>query len=675
MQKQMILCTTLPDTTTRSKYEATAKIVDIRGVKHLLCDLYINKIKVARYALNPKEYGKYLYQENKWSTSMNYYSEIKYLGEYERHILGKFNVSDDTAKILKKYGIKKDKNRSYVELVYEKMRVIQNARDEKKYNEKLSVKKRLFDMLSPVSKEFVDWAKGLYDTTPLSLIYNRETRYRATVGCCRCGITVTVKTDSVSPNTQTIPTPRRGNSGTCQWCKTIGRYVPQGRYKQESIYKDCYLFECLPDKSLVVRYFELRLNEYDTGHNIDMLERARVFMNINEKSRTYWNHSWHGEKREFWHSYNATGKNSYHLGNGCIYPNYTQELKKSILSYADFKGYAYSSTYLNCIPGTDDYVDALSAYAYCPQIEYIHKTGYEKIVRHLVNTHGVTSIINKKAKNIPDMLKIKSSRINFLKSKKGELSYLEVLQFERKNSLNLSDEEIEWMKNMCSHYRFKEELQHLLEYMSFRKIYNRVSEYATKEYKGLWYNAWIAYRDCIDIREKFGDDLTNTVYLHPRSLKETHAELVAERERRRDSEHIANKMKEFNSIPKHYKRLKKRYGMSSNGYVFVPAKTAEEIIIEGRILHHCVGGDTYLRKHNKGETAIIFMRNESAPDIPYVTIEVRDTKIVQWYGAHDEKSNEEATLNAINDFKEHIAKKGMKSAQQNLQQDLLVAAV
>ena len=42
MQKQMILCMSLPDRSTKSKYEATARIVDIRGVKHLLCDLYIN---------------------------------------------------------------------------------------------------------------------------------------------------------------------------------------------------------------------------------------------------------------------------------------------------------------------------------------------------------------------------------------------------------------------------------------------------------------------------------------------------------------------------------------------------------------------------------------------------------------------------------------------------------
>ena len=68
---------------------------------------------------------------------------------------------------------------------------------------------------------------------------------------------------------------------------------------------------------------------------------------------------------------------------------------------------------------------------------------------------------------------------------------------------------------------------------------------------------------------------------------------------------------------------------------------AGEIILEGRMLHHCVGGDSYLSKHNRGETAILFLRREESPDNSYYTIEIKGNEIVQWYGLRDKKPDKE----------------------------------
>lgn len=61
--------------------------------------------------------------------------------------------------------------------------------------------------------------------------------------------------------------------------------------------------------------------------------------------------------------------------------------------------------------------------------------------------------------------------------------------------------------------------------------------------------------------------------------------------------------------------------------------------MEGRLLHHCVGGDGYLRKHNEGETYILMIREQENPGIPYITVEIEEKsdRIIQWYGAHDQK--------------------------------------
>lgn len=86
--------------------------------------------------------------------------------------------------------------------------------------------------------------------------------------------------------------------------------------------------------------------------------------------------------------------------------------------------------------------------------------------------------------------------------------------------------------------------------------------------------------------------------------------------------------------------LRNQYFYEDEDYLIRPARSAEEIVAEGRILHHCVGGDSYLNKHNTGRSTILFLRSKSAPETPYITIEICGTKILQWYGIRDTKPDE-----------------------------------
>ena len=99
--------------------------------------------------------------------------------------------------------------------------------------------------------------------------------------------------------------------------------------------------------------------------------------------------------------------------------------------------------------------------------------------------------------------------------------------------------------------------------------------------------------------------------------------------------------KKYPNIEKNYKKYSDIYAAAAAGYVIRPAKDAAEIVAEGRYLHHCVGLDTYLSKHNKGQSIILFLRKASEKDIPFITIEIKGDKIVQWYGAYDKKPQEE----------------------------------
>lgn len=99
----------------------------------------------------------------------------------------------------------------------------------------------------------------------------------------------------------------------------------------------------------------------------------------------------------------------------------------------------------------------------------------------------------------------------------------------------------------------------------------------------------------------------------------------------------------YPNIRRSYKRLREKYFYEDEDYIIRPAKSAQEIVAEGRILHHCVGGNGYLNKHNKEETYILMLRFKEEPNTPYITVEIsgKYPKILQWYGEKDRKPDAE----------------------------------
>ena len=67
------------------------------------------------------------------------------------------------------------------------------------------------------------------------------------------------------------------------------------------------------------------------------------------------------------------------------------------------------------------------------------------------------------------------------------------------------------------------------------------------------------------------------------------------------------------------------------GLKIVVPQSIDEIIAEGRVLSHCVGG--YAERHAKGKLHILFLRKLNAPNVPYYTMEVStEGKIIQCRG-------------------------------------------
>ncbi len=88
-------------------------------------------------------------------------------------------------------------------------------------------------------------------------------------------------------------------------------------------------------------------------------------------------------------------------------------------------------------------------------------------------------------------------------------------------------------------------------------------------------------------------------------------------------------------------KLEKQFAFSADGLSIVVPGGVQDIVREGRILKHCVGG--YADRHVDGKTTILFLRKDSAPSVPYVTIEIsvenncKNLRIVQIHGYQNER--------------------------------------
>ena len=68
-----------------------------------------------------------------------------------------------------------------------------------------------------------------------------------------------------------------------------------------------------------------------------------------------------------------------------------------------------------------------------------------------------------------------------------------------------------------------------------------------------------------------------------------------------------------------YKKLKSmNYTSEESDLIIVVPKKLQELVIEGQILHHCVG--SFVASVSEGKDTIVFLRHKDAPEIPYATI-------------------------------------------------------
>jgi hypothetical protein len=325
-----------------------------------------------------------------------------------------------------------------------------------------------------------------------------------------------------------------------------------------------------------------------------------------------------------WNSEFQLRKSIYSLMNGvmsykpcfCSYDNIQEAVQGTPLQYSTWEKYR-----------DGDMVKFFGLAAKYPCVEYLTKLGMRGVVEAKLNSEKTYNVINWRGRKPLDVFKMTKKELSDLRAAKVPVDpwMLHLHHLAKKDGSKLSfrdiaqisDEITEMYQNHLMIALKRANLRKLNAYLTKQlAIPGAFRQYATKGHALSIWNDYI--RDCIQL----GLDISDESVKFPKNLYRAHQNTIKQVKLKADEMLTAK-------ITERCKALQKMK-FEALGFVLRPATSSQELIDEGKALHHCVG--TYAERYAKGQTDIFLLRRTDALDKPLYTMEVRNGNIVQCRG-------------------------------------------
>lgn len=636
---------------------------EIENSPHLFIEIYKNKrnereIPWIRMVFTATDWGLYYPEKGTWSSAG--LEEInRQLGHYKKDIEAKnFIQNRDVDTIWDfcqgRYGLKTREYDAWTGALENLIGRIKNDRWHKRNNNRRIRLQERQQNTPALPEDLEKWADRTLFKKEHFMYYKRHGRY-VDIACSACGHVTTTATKPTEgfegQFEKIIPVPRANTAGYCPYCNTKGTYKTSGTVKGPYMLNSkCFVAQPYKETGVVVRYINVdKIYSLDLALEgiCEIMTGAKERISITELTRTYFEkgkrpqtdyHKYSAISGEFWDDCNLDGYCNIRIEPAKIYEKSFEMLKDTFLQYSGAKEYVNYKTSCNL----EQY---LTRYMRYPQMEMLSKMGLYRIVESMTRCE-LGFIADQAAVRPEDFLGIRRERLKDLIIVQGDIAYLRAWQFERRNTLRLTEQESVFIREYTS---ATTDITEILDYTTVTKLMHKIENYSgvsiPKTLEGeLCGRAADAFRttaqlyaDYIHMRLQREYDLHNQIFLFPRNLQRAHDQMVLETRTEEQKKREREVAERYPDIRKNYRKLRNTYFYEDETFLIRPARSAEEIVTEGRFLHHCVGGNNYLEKHNTGKTTILFLRTKQNPETPYITVEIQGTNILQWYGIRDTK--------------------------------------
>lgn len=315
---------------------------------------------------------------------------------------------------------------------------------------------------------------------------------------------------------------------------------------------------------------------------------------------------------------------------------YAPIINLEIIGKLDKYKYAAYQTYNDV-----DIIQYLRQYQKYPECEYLIKLGLQKYIH---NT-SILKLMQKDKNFIKYLVKLNQNKM----LRKLDVPIIIKAYKTKDNAEKL--QKIKNIKNELKTYRYS-------------NIINDVWGEKLEQFQDYILNQNITihdYLDYINACKYLQLDLTQNKNKQPKEFMRWHDIRIDQyntKKAKEDKKKRIQLYKDFNKISQKYNKLS--YTQNQD-FICIIAKSPNELVNEGNILHHCVGRMNYDQKFIQEKSLIFFVRKKTEPTIPYVTMEfaLQNKTITQCYAEHDSKP-EDNVLNFVNNQWLKYAKQQLK---------------
>ncbi|MBP1736761.1 MAG: hypothetical protein H6Q60_642 [Oscillospiraceae bacterium] len=256
-----------------------------------------------------------------------------------------------------------------------------------------------------------------------------------------------------------------------------------------------------------------------------------------------------------------------------------------------------------------------------PQLEQIWKADLSRLTKECMKEcHNVRDRIQ--VPGAPGLIKalgLDSQGLRRLREQNGGHRFLAWLQYEKHTGRSIPDEVISWF---CSENIEASDLKFIRDKMSMVQIYNYICKQMPRFRKNSRevVNTWADYLS-MAIRLHMNTD--DEIIFRARKLRQRHDELVQRCQEKAidlQIEEISQKYPHVNGI---CQSLKEKYEYTDRDYAVIAPAGVEDVLMEGRFLHHCVGSsERYWDRIERRESFVLFLRRAGEPKTAYYTLEI-----------------------------------------------------
>lgn len=481
------------------------------------------------------------------------------------------------------------------------------------------------------------WQSWAYQTLPAYFFYDYEKKGQKSVKgiCTNCGHEVTLS--GLKYNAK----------GTCPHCKRELTLKSRGRRGWIENRDTCQIIQKTAPDEIVIRI--IKTNCYYIGDmpRKEAYENARLFIQFDKNGPTHWEEFYYNYSEKCWKS-----------GARPVYSHWNYNYEADICGHVYCRNLpeVFENTPWRYCPLTEFYrhfhrpmavIPFLAAYLKHPRLEHLVKVGFFSLARDLVYGHDSQNEIplDQTQNRTHRILQVRAEDVDFLRGLDIDFKTLKTYQEYCWENLKDRQELLSWQLE----YGVERDILETLEYMTVHKLLkyldaqylymkDRKTPTGTPRYRNMQ-DLLSEYRDYLDMCNGQDYNMRSSFVLYPRDLQKSHDKAAQNIKAQKDE----NIQRGFQSA---YAHIGNSLDFEYKGLKIVRPNTPDEIIREGNVLHHCVGG--YVKRIAQKKCLILFLRRSKNEAKPFYTIEVRHRRIVQVRG----QGNQDPT-HTVQDFIDH----------------------